>query len=46
MLLIVEADAATADIAAHIRQAASDPALEIIETTIASGARQAVATPA
>jgi homoserine kinase len=46
MLLIVEADAATADIAARIRQAASDPALEIIETTIASGARQAVATPA
>jgi homoserine kinase len=44
MLLVVEPDAATGEIAARIRQAAGDPDLEIIETSIASGARQCFPT--
>ena len=40
MLLIAEADANLVAIAARIRHAAQDPALEIIETTMASGAQQ------
>jgi homoserine kinase len=38
VLLVVEADAATEQVAARIRQAASDPALEIVETGIDAGA--------
>ena len=38
VLLVVEADAATAEIAARIRQAAGDPELEIVETSIGAGA--------
>lgn len=40
MMLIVEEDADTAMICASIRAAAGDPALEILETTIAAGASQ------
>jgi len=42
VLLIAAADAATDEIGAQIRQAAADPSLEVIETTIASGASQDV----
>lgn len=38
VLLVVEADAAVAQIAAWIRQAAGDPALEVVETGIGAGA--------
>jgi homoserine kinase len=38
VLLVVEADAATEQVAARIRQAAGDPALEIVETGIGAGA--------
>jgi homoserine kinase len=38
VLLVVEADAATAEIAARIRQAAPDAELEIVETSIGAGA--------
>ena len=38
VLLVVEADAATAEIAARIRQAAGDAELEIVETSIGAGA--------
>jgi homoserine kinase len=45
MLLVIEAEAAIDEIAARIRHAAGDPALEILETSISSGARQSVPTP-
>jgi homoserine kinase len=38
VLLVVEADAATAEIAERIRQAAGDAELEIVETNIGAGA--------
>jgi homoserine kinase len=38
VLLVVEADAAVAEIAARIRQAAGDPELEILESSIGPGA--------
>ena len=38
VLLVVEADAATAEIAERIRQAAGDAELEIVETSIGAGA--------
>ncbi len=38
VLLVVEADAATAEIAARIRQAAGEPELEIVESNIGAGA--------
>jgi homoserine kinase len=40
VLLIAEPTAPTAEIVAQIRRAADDPNLEVIETTIASGASQ------
>jgi len=40
VLLLAEADAAAGEIAARIRQAADDPALEVVETTIGGGATQ------
>jgi hypothetical protein len=40
VLLVVEADVAPAEIAARIRQATGDPALEIIETCIGPGATE------
>jgi len=40
VLLVVEADAATEQVAARIRQAAGDPELEIIETCIGPGATE------
>ena len=46
VLLIVDSTADTAEISARIREAAADPALEIVETAIGSGARQTLATPA
>jgi homoserine kinase len=44
MLLVIEPDADIGEISARIRQAAEDPALEIIETSIGSGARQSLPT--
>jgi hypothetical protein len=38
VLLVVEADAAIAEIAERIRQVVGDPALEIVETSIGAGA--------
>ena len=38
VLLVVEADAAIAEIAERIRQAAGDAELEIVETSIGAGA--------
>ena len=38
VLLVAEADAATADVVALIRRAAGDPALEVVETKIAGAA--------
>jgi homoserine kinase len=38
VLLVVEADAVMEEIAARIRQAAGDPALEVVETSIGAGA--------
>jgi homoserine kinase len=40
VLLVVEADVAPAEIAARIRQATGDPALEIVETSIGPGATE------
>jgi homoserine kinase len=42
VLLVVEPDAVGA-VSARVREAAGDPALEIVETAIAGGARQSVA---
>ena len=42
VLLILDSHANTAEIAIHVREAAGDPALEVIETGIGCGARQAV----
>jgi homoserine kinase len=46
VLLIADPAASTPEIAARIRQATSDPELEVVETTIGSGARESLATPA
>jgi homoserine kinase len=40
VLLITDADAITAEIISQIRHAATDPALEVVETKIAGGASQ------
>jgi homoserine kinase len=46
VLLILDAQADPAEIASRVREAAADPALEVIETNIGSGARQTLAIPA
>ena len=46
VLLIADPAASAAEIADRVRQAAADPALEVIETAIGSGARQSVAATA
>jgi homoserine kinase len=46
VLLILDSAASIPEISARIRHAAADPALEILETAIGSGARQTLATPA
>jgi hypothetical protein len=44
VLLIADAAADSAALAARIRQSAADPELEIIETTIAAGVSQSFPT--
>jgi len=46
VLLILDAHVDTADVTTRIREAAGDPALELLETAIGSGARQSLAAPA